>query len=121
MAQLSKVQGSGASAAHALAIVGNTSSALTALGSSQGTALLLSNENNEVTTTSASTGVQLPINLIGDAIFVANYGAQTLSVYGQTGESIQSGSANAAFSVAQNKTAMFIKVSSTRWAAILSA
>ena len=121
MTQISKLMGSGISALAATSMAGSTSSALTATGSSQATALLLTSDNNEVTTTASSTGVQLPSSSPGDEVFVANYGAQTLSVYGQTGESISNGSANAAFSIATNKTAFFVKVSATRWASVLSA
>jgi len=121
MVQIKSLMGSGLSAMASTSISGTCGTALTATGSTQATALLLSADVNEVTTTASSTGVQLPVSAIGDEITVGNYGANTLSVYGQTGEGIGSGAANAAFSVAANKAAIFRKVSSTRWIAILSA
>jgi hypothetical protein len=50
-----------------------------------------------------------------------NHGANTLSVYPPTGGKIANGSANAAFSVAATKTAQFQAISSTDYAASLSA
>lgn len=122
MAVVSRIMAAGLAPLAAVNIVGDFTGSLAALGSSQGTALLLSSAVNNVTTTTASTGVQLPGNVaVGDCIEVSNQGASTLSVYGQTGDAIQGGSANAAFSVATNKSAIFRRVSSTAWTAILSA
>lgn len=117
-----KVLGSGNSPLASVAICGDSAFALTATGSSQATALQLSTNCNEVTTTAASTGVLLPGNMVpSDEVVVANYGAQTLSVYPPVGEAISNGATNAAFSVATNKTAYFIKTNATRWSAILTA
>lgn len=121
MAIVQRIMASGIAPLAASNIQGDLSTGLTATGSTQGTALLLSNILNYVSTTAASTGAQLPACNPGDSVYVHNAGANTLSVYGQTGEAIQSGSANAAFSVATNKGAWFFKVSSTLWGAILSA
>lgn len=117
-----KVLGSGNSPLASTAICGDSSVALTATGTTQATALLISSNTNEIATTAASTGVVFPANQVpSDEIIVANYGANTLSVYPALGESINAGAANAAFSVATNKTAYFVKTSSTRWSGILSA
>lgn len=121
MAIASRLLGSGTPPLQAVNIVGDVASALTATGTSQATAYACSAIINEFTTTASSTGALLPVTAPGDDVFIYNGGAQTLSVYGQTGESIQNGSANAAFSVATNKGAWFKKVSTTRFAAILTA
>lgn len=119
--QRQKLIGSGLSALSSTVVTGDVASGLTAAGSTQGTALVL-NDVNEFTTTAASTGGILPVgSTVGDEVWVYNAGASTLSIYGQTGESINSASANAAFSVATTKGAVFKKVSSTRWMAILTA
>lgn len=102
-------------------IIGDQSAALTATGTTQATALLLGAVNNYVGTTAASTGVQLPSVGLGDSIVIGNAGASTLSVYGQTGDTIDGGAANAAFSVATNTAAIFYKMTSTAWVVILSA
>lgn len=91
----------------AIAIVGDVANNLTAAGSTQGTALKLSAVNNIVTTTAASTGVQLPAMGPGDSVTVANLGANALLVYPVTGGAIQTGATNAGFSVATLKTATF--------------
>ncbi|MFL9670445.1 hypothetical protein WIX39_026180 [Variovorax sp. AB1(2024)] len=91
----------------AQAIVGEVANNLTAAGTTQANALKLSAVNNIVTTTAASTGVQLPATGTGDGITVANLGANALLVYPVTGGAIQTGAANAGFSVGVGKTAVF--------------
>ena len=121
MALQQKMIGTGINPFTAINIAGDTASALTAAGSTQGTALQLGAATNAFTTVAASTGALLPIAGIGDEVKVWNAGANTLSVYGQTGEAIGAGAANAAFSVAANKGASFTKVTGTLWIPILSA
>lgn len=121
MAQKANLLGSGIAAQAANNIVGNGAAGLTATGSTQGTALALT-DVNEFTTVAASTGGRLPSNAsLGDTIIVYNGGANALSVYPPTGESINALSANAAFSMAANKYATFTKVGATRWASNLTA
>jgi hypothetical protein len=114
------------------AIVGIPSTGLTATGNSQGTALALPTDFCIFTTVSASTGTQLPLGVdaagsvqgpmnLADEITIVNHGAQTLSVYPQTGGKIANGSANAAFSVSATKTAYFTYIGSGNWAASVSA
>jgi hypothetical protein len=82
------------------------------------------------TTVASSTGVILPWGVDGttsgplqlaDEITIINHGANTLSVYPQTGGKIANGSANAAFSVAATKTAYFTYIGGGNFAAALSA
>lgn len=120
MALASRLMGSGMAAQAAVNIVGDVSAPLTATGSGQSTALPLSNVVNYVTTTASSTGVQLFGQAISDQLEVYNAGANALSVYGLTGDTIQGGSANAAFSIAANKGAIFRRVTATAWVANLS-
>lgn len=105
------------------AIVGGASQGnLTATGSGQTDAFAIGGGFAAFTTVPASTGARLPVCDPGDEVVVCNLSAsQALLVYGQTGESVQGGSANAGFSVAANKTALFKKGSTTAWGAILSA
>jgi hypothetical protein len=102
---------------------GNSQDSLTATGSTQATALALPGDNNTVTTTAASTGVRLKANPApGDEVIVANLGANALLVYPATGGAIQTGAANAGFSVAAGKTAKFVaRPGSLNWIAMLSA
>lgn len=118
----SNVMGSGIPAAAADTIVGRVNSGLTATGSGQGDALALQVSNNGFTTVAASTGAILPsFAQVGDVVRVYNYGANALSVYPQTGGAIANGATNAAFSVASNKSAQFVMLTSTLWGATLSA
>lgn len=122
MALVGNLMAFGAQGFLAQAIVGDVANALTAAGSTQGTALKLSAVNNIVTTAAASTGVQVPAMLQGDSVTVVNLGANALSVYPVTGGTIQGGAANAAFSVPTLKSATFIaRDGSGNLAAILSA
>jgi len=122
MAQVQNLMAYGTAPLLALAIVGEVANNLTAAGSTQGTALKLSAVNNVVTTAAASTGVQLPATGPGDAITVANLGANALLVYPVTGGAIQTGAANAGFSVGVGKTATFTaRDASGNMIAVLSA
>lgn len=122
MPLLKNLIGTGIVPGQAESIMGKVSSALTATGSSQTDALLLPSTICEFTTVASSTGARIPANLDpSDKIFIYNGGANTLSVYPPTGELIQNGAANAAFSVAANKAVLLVKRASTKWMAILSA
>lgn len=121
--QKDKILGSGIPALATLNIGQSCESAITATGtSSQANAFGLNADINEVTTTAANTGVRLRANLSpGDFQVIYNIGASTLSVYPPTGESINAIAANGAFSMATATTAIFFKVSATRWASLLTA
>lgn len=125
MPTLSNLLGSGNSPLTCQASLGILSNSLTATGSTQGTALALPSDFNIFTTVAASTGAILPgavpTSNVTDVYIVVNHGASTLSVYPPTGGKIANGSTNAAFSVAANKTAFFYKISSTDYAASVSA
>jgi len=116
------MMGTGTPAAQAIAIGGVVTDALTALGSTQGTALTLPSNVNRFTTVAASTGAIVPATAQpGDEYIVANSGANALLVYPPTGGAIAGGATNAGFSVAANKSAYFVVISATFIAAILSA
>ena len=122
MALAKEIMGGGLSAATAQAIGGSVQTGLTATGSAITDALQLTASNVQVSTTAASTGVLLPNGVIGDEVLIYNAGANTLAVYPPTSsQSINSGSAGAAFSVATTKTATFKKITSTLWIAQLGA
>lgn len=104
-------------------IVGGTGSAgLVAAGATQGAATLIGGGTGYISVCSSSgKGVQLPNCDPNSSVFVWNGGGATASVYGQTGEAIGAGSANAAFALATKKGCMFVKVSATQWGQNLSA
>ena len=75
--------------------------AITAAGTTLGTATPLNAKFNKVTTAAASTGVSLPVAAAGDMVVVQNSGANALSVYPATAAgTIAGGSAGAAVSLA---------------------
>jgi hypothetical protein len=108
MAIKSKLTGTGIAPVTATQIAGTVTNTLTATGSTQGTALAITDDINICTTVAASTGVLLRNDLsAGDVQIVANYGANTLSVYPPGTGKINNGSASAAHSVAANKVAYY--------------
>lgn len=96
-------------------------SGLSGAGTTQGTATAITKQTNEFTTVAASSGARLPSPEQGEFIFVANAGANALSVYPATGHSINALAANAAFSLAVGKNALFWAATASKWYAILSA
>ena len=118
MAIPSRVQGAGQSGGATTAICGDVGNTLTAAGSSATDALALSAVHNRVSTTAASTGVKLPTAEAGAIVTVANDGANTLTVYPQTGATIDGG---ASVAIATTKRRLFVGISPTVWVSILGA
>lgn len=120
------------------------STALTASGSTQGTALPLPRDLNQFTTVAAGTGCILPFGVdqiastqsvappgttqnnygiaeFGDTFAVINQGANALLVYPQLGgKSSLGGAANAGYSVAAGKGATFQYLGGGNWFSDLS-
>ncbi len=96
-------------------------SGLSAAGTNQAGATAITKQTNEFTTVAASSGARLPSPEQGEFIFVANAGANALAVYPNTGHSINALAANAAFSLAAGKNALFWAATATKWYANLSA
>ena len=95
--------------------------ALSGAGTTQGTATVITKQTNEFTTVGAGQGAKLPSPEQGEFIFVANAGANALLVYPDTGHSINALAANAAFSLATGKNALFWAATASKWYALLSA
>lgn len=101
---------------------GETSTVITAGTAGQSTATLIASGAVYVSICSSSgKSVKLPSCDPNSSIELFNGGAAVLGVYGQTGEGIQGGSANAVFYVGVNKSCTFTKYSATVWGANLSA
>ena len=99
----------------------NVVTGLTAAGSTQGTALALTNDANFIGTAAASTGVILPSYDVGDQVYVVNGGANAVAVYPPVGHTINGLAANTALSLAVGKGGVFTRVDATRWVGIVSA
>ena len=91
------------------------STALTATGSSQGTALLLTRPINDVTTTAASTGVVFPAATVGMRIIVRNGGVNSLNIYPASGGQINSLGTNVAFTLVSGTVLEYVAFSTTQW------
>jgi len=103
-------------------LVGNLPSAKTGAGTTLGAATAITTNFTVLTTAGGADAFILPASPAGAGPYiVANPSATTAQIFPRTGETIQGGSASAAFNVAQNKTAMFWKTSSTAWVAVLTA
>lgn len=116
-----RIATSGVPAVAARAIVGDVATGLTAAGSTQATALALAAANNFVSTAAASTGVILPPGNVGDAVFVFNGGANSLTVYPPVGGTINNLSANTGLAVATLKSGLYVYSGALTVASLLSA
>lgn len=108
----------------ALAVLGSLSASITAAGTTQGTATLLSNANNIVTTVAAGTGVRLPVTPVvgpNDRLHVANHGANTLAVYPPSSGKLGTASTNVPAMIAPGKCGDFFCIDGTNYTAVLSA
>ncbi len=92
-----------------------TAATVSAAGSTQGTATVLSSDVNIATTVGASQGVQLPVAVAGMRVTVINKGANTLSVYPATGASIDAIAVNTAQSLVANGMLEYTASSATQW------
>jgi hypothetical protein len=88
---------------------------ISAAGSTQATATVLTKEVNIVTTVAAGSGVELPTAVAGMIVTVRNSGANALLVYPDTGAAINSLATNAGFSQVANATLQFMAASTTQW------
>lgn len=121
MAKVMEVMAAGTAPGTAQAIV-STYSAVTAAGTTQGTATALPAAVNFSTAAASQTGVLLPTGgnaITGDEIKVFTTSSTATSVYPGGSDTING--STSAFSVAQNKMAIFVRVSSTGWGAIVTA
>ena len=113
----------GVSAAAARAINGNeVQSALTAAGTTQGTATAAEGDLNVVTTATTGQGVVLSSYAVaGDDQVVYNNTTADIRVYPPSGGNFNQLSANAGFVLAPYTAARCMKVTSTLWVGFLSA
>ncbi len=89
--------------------------AVSAAGTTQGTATVLAKEINVVSTVASGAGVALPIAVAGMVLIINNTSANTLNVYPATGGAINSGSTNAAYSHTSGASIQYYATSSSQW------
>lgn len=100
----------------------NTQALTAKAGGGQGGATYLSGAMNRLTVvaTGADSAI-LPSAIVGARVVVYNQGAASAAIFPQTGESINSGAANASFAVANTKSCIFTCDATGTWIATLSA
>lgn len=105
MTQKSELMAAGMPAAQASKLGLDPLTAVTAAGTTQGTATLLTANNTKVTTSSIGAGVQL--NAWTEQSNVYNSGPNTLTIYPPTGSTFVGLALNAGLTVATNSGARF--------------
>lgn len=117
MAIVQRLMASGLSPLASTNVVGDTSGALTAVGTTKATSLVLSAAQNYLSITSSGKGASLPVANQGDSVEVYNGGSNSLLLYTPVGTSdtITNQSANGGFTIATLRSAKFSKVSSSLW------
>ena len=117
-----KIMGAGVPSLLTIALTQDVGAALSAAGTTQGTATELTATDNEVTTVGANAGVVLASKLApGDEQTVYNAGANPLKVYPPSGLKIRPLAANAAMTLGVNTGCIYKCVSTTTIYGILSA
>lgn len=98
-------------------VINSISAAVSAAGSTQGTATaLMANINNVTTVAAAADGVRLPTAVAGMRILVRNSdSADTLKIYPATGGQINALGSNAAFSLTAGSTIELFASTATQW------
>jgi sugar lactone lactonase YvrE len=98
-------------------VIDSISAAVSAAGTTQGTATgLVSNINNVTVVTAAAAGVRLPTAVAGMRILIRNSdSADTLSIYPATGGTINALAANAAFTIIAGATTELVATTATQW------
>lgn len=117
------VMAAGISAPAAAAIAGSVSAALTATGTTNADALALAAAINNFGTVAAGSGAILNAGMqVGDAVEVYNGGANALLVYPMPAAAVNNGVVTTGgFSVAAQKTARFLRLSTTLVSVVLGA
>lgn len=92
--------------------VGN---ALTAVGTNRATALQLAKEVNNVTTAAASTGVLLPVGIIGMRVTIFNAGANAIQVYATASETIDTVAGSTGVVLTNTKRADYFFTAANTW------
>jgi collagen type VII alpha len=103
----------------ALSVGGNylrsVQTAISAAGSTQGTATAITKDINIVSTVSAGQGIVLPTAVAGMMISVTNTSANSLLVYPATGGTINTLASNAGLTHSAGATLLYIAPTTTQW------
>ena len=113
--------GGGTSAGQAQALNGsNINSAVTAAGTTQGTATAIQSDVAVVTTATAGQGVQLYNGVITDSQEIFNNTTASIYVYPPTGGKVNQVATNGGFVLPSYTSVLVKKMTATQWVAYLS-
>lgn len=113
---------SGFSGGQAKGLNGAIATGLTATGTVITDAFDMVADVNVFGTVSSGTGAQLPSCELGDTLWVYNGGANTLKVYPDSSSAqINQITAGSAMTLAPNTGCLYVRITTTRWLANLSA
>ncbi len=121
MAMALEIMRGGISAGAAHAILGARNTAVSAAGTTQGTATVLGASINYVTTVGANSGVVLPNASHADSFLIYNAGANPLTIYPPTSGRIYPAATNAGITLTNPGCIMLTKITDTIWVGNLSA
>lgn len=95
--------------------LGSVGDALTAAGTTRADALQLAKEINNVTTAAASTGVILPVGVVGMRITIFNAGANAIKVYASASETIDTVAGATGVTLTNAKRADYFFTAANTW------
>jgi len=124
MALATDLMGVGLQQEQAVRLGYSDATAVTAAGTTTGTATPLNGSvtNVALTTAASQTGLRLPANAeLMSVYIVRNVAATAANIYPHTGGSINASAQDAAVTLAQNLARIFIRVAADRWVSFLSA
>ena len=116
-----KLFGSGLNTLQVASMCQDVGTAISAAGTTQGTATALTNILNGITTAAAGSGVVLYAGSAGDCQLVYNGGASAVNVYPPSGAKINGLATNAPHLLATNTTCEYWFLSATQLIGVLSA
>jgi hypothetical protein len=108
----SRVLGSGLSQLTTVSVCGDGQDDVVAAGTSAGNATQLVSVFTSIDTSTAGSGVKLPTTEAGAMLMVANSGAHSVTVYPQTGSTINQ---TTSASIAKDHASVFFAVTNTQW------
>ena len=112
MAIPSRVLGAGLNSLATISVCGDGVDDFVAAGTSAGNATAIRYVYTSVDTTPSGSGVILPTTEMGAVVIIANSGAHTVTVYAQTGSTINNGTTAL---IPKDHTTLFFAVSNTAW------
>ena len=116
-----QVMGAGFSAGQAIALNGSLNTAVSAAGTTQGTATTLTAAVNVITTAAANSGCILPQGQPGDSYYINNGGANGCYINPPTSAKINGLATNSGALLPINTAIEYVQISTTQFIGLQSA